>query len=177
MMATIKAFRAFVHDYAALSIYSTFLSNTKMLAREAISGYTEEVLAPWRRTVELSTVGATPGFRVDPNRPIDSLQRGERAFQLRVWQINEDRESSSNDVLITAGVEIEVFRKLAFPDEEFLYTKDEMLDSMGKLLSHEGWLALSALDAFVDPPTIEAPPERENDVLRFTVAFSAIVAP
>ena len=180
-MATLQDFRVQVQVRAASSLYRNFDSEnfTHRVFRESISGYTEEVITPVRRARVTTTVDALEIFRVDPLRVIDSLRAGEKAFQLRVWQIEEDLSSDSNTKLITAGVEIEVFRKLRFPDEEYLYTSDEMLDAMSQLLDQAAWKALTAFDSFADgdTPSIDGVPERDNDILRFTVAFSAVVAP
>ncbi len=183
-MATIQTFRQQVHDRASISLYDTKLTAKDVdlnailrYYREARSGYTEEILTPIQQVSDFSAPGDIPIWAVDTNRTIDSLHPGEKAFQLRVWQIEEDHDSSSNEVLITAGVEIEVHRRMAFPDEEYLYTSDEMLDAMGELLDHAAWLALASLDRFVETPSIDEVPERDNDILRFTVAFSAIVSP
>lgn len=183
-MATIQTFREQVQEQAVLAVYSysyfsrnVLLNDVLRVFREARSGYTEEILTPTQQDSRITTVDSLPIFPVDPDMVVDSLRAGEKAFQLRVWQIEEDRESSGNDVLLTAGVEIEVHRRMAFPDEEYLYTSNEMLAEMGKLLDHEAWKALTSLDSFVEDPSIDEAPERDNDILRYTVAFSAVVAP
>ncbi len=183
-MASIQTFRQQVTDRVALVIHfpnlfarDTLLNTVLRFYRESRTAYTEEVVTPVRQTSAYSTIGDIPINPVDPLRIIDSLRAGEKAFQLRVWQIDEDRESSSNEVLVTAGVEIEVHRRLAFADEEYLYTSDEMLDAQGQLLDHAAWLALTSLDSFVETPTIDGVPERDNDIIRYTVAFSAVVSP
>lgn len=178
-MATIQVFREQVQVHAAVSIYSHFDTGSgQRVAREAISGYTEEVLTPIRRVRQTLTVNSEEIFRVDPNRVVDSLQWGEKAFQLRVWAIEEDTTSDAKAITITAGVEIQVHRRIAFPDEEFLYTSDEMLDSMTTLLDQSAWVALTSFDSFADgdTPSIDEKPERTGDVLSYTVAFSATVA-
>ncbi len=178
-MATLQEFRSAVQLHAAVQIHVNTLvlgDAEKRIHREAISGYTEEALGPFRRSRQNTTVDALDIFQVDPDRIVDSLRPGEKAFQLRVWVIEEDLSADLNSSLLTAGVEIEVHRKVAFPDEEYLYTSDEMLADMEKLVDKSAWAGLPELDSLIDGPTIDIP-ERDNDVLRYTVAFSAVVAP
>ncbi|MEE8543671.1 MAG: hypothetical protein V3S94_07420, partial [Gammaproteobacteria bacterium] len=73
--------------------------------------------------------------------------------------------------------EIEVHRRMGFPDDEKLYVTDEMLDNHIKLIDHARWLSqIASFESFVEPPTIEIP-EIDNDVLSYTVAALCVVSP
>lgn len=179
-MATIQDFREQVQFRAAVLIHSTsYLTVTKRVFREAMSGYTDVIQTPVQRVRQVTTVDSLAIFRVDPDRVVDALRAGEKAFQLRLWLIEHDLSSDANSSLLTAGVEIQVHRRVAFPDEEYLYTSDEMLANMEDLLEPAGWTALSTFDSFADgdTPSIDSVPEIENDILSYTVEFSAVVAP
>lgn len=183
-VATIQTFRQQVHDRAGIAVHAAdyvekdlILDPVLRYFREARSGYTEAILTPIRQTSEFSTVDSIPIWQVDPARVVDSLRPGEKAFQLRVWQVEEVESSDVSSVLITASVEIQVHRRIAYPDEEYLYTSDEMLDGMGKLLDRSAWRALTSLDALLEGPIIDSVPEITNDILSYTVEFVAVVAP
>jgi hypothetical protein len=177
-VATIQAFRVQVQQLAAIAIHGTdYGSAAKRVHREARSGYSEDLRGPFKQTFEVTTVDSLAIFQVDPNRAIDALQAGEKCFQLRVWAVEIDTGSDVNVSPVTAAVEIEVHRRMADRDEEYLYTSDEMLADMLALLDPDLWTGAAAVDALLEGPSIDAVPEIENDILRYTVAFQATVTP
>ncbi len=114
---------------------------------------------------------------VDPNAKHVALQPGSKVFQLRVWPITEFAIDSNLSSLIM-GVEVEVHRMLAFPDEDEFYVADEMMENQMALLDRSSWLAEDSIRNFVDgeEPTIESV-EREDQTLRYTMTFQAVLQP
>lgn len=145
--------------------------------RQSRSAYTEAVELPVRVLTLAETVSGAVTFDVDPNAILDALQPGEKALQLRLWVIGRDREIDVNAPALVAGIEVEVHRRLAFPDEEFLYTRDEMLANQLSLTDPALWEALASLDSLVTVPTIDSVPTRDDDVIKYTVEATAVVTP
>ncbi len=57
-------------------------------------------------------------------------------------------------------------------DAENLYRTDEMLWNQGRLLSEATWRALASVDEVLEGPLMSSDPERDGDVISYTVSLS-----
>ncbi len=105
----------------------------------------------------------------------DALQPGERKVQVRTQPSEEDRGSDANAVLLEADHEITVVRSLYIEQnatDERLYRSEEMLYGMARLLDKELWEAVAEIDAVTEGPEIKSEPEREGNIITYTVSLS-----
>jgi hypothetical protein len=173
--------------------------------REARTAYSEEIVVPRQDQPTVVGDGAlipenfifrsypepTPhidAFTGITNGILTSLQQGCKTFQFRCWMIEQDEGTDSNAALTTMGIEIEVHRTILFPDEEYFYAVDEMLDNQQRLLNRStelhafsgnpiGWRAIPSLQDLVAGPVIDDVPVRETNVISYTVSVVATVKP
>jgi hypothetical protein len=169
--------------------------------REARNSYSEEIVVPRQdQPTELDNTDKDYIFRSYPeptphpdtftgitNGILTSLQQGAKTFQFRCWVVDQDEGTDSNAALWTMGMEIEVHRTILFPDEEYFYAVDEMLDNQQRLLNRSsalkttgqplGWRAIPTLQDLVAGPVIDDVPVRETNVISYTVSVVATVKP
>jgi hypothetical protein len=104
----------------------------------------------------------------------DLLLPGAKRYQIRVSPQEQDG-TDSNAVYSVADVEIEVHHCLLLrevADAENLYRTDEMLWNQGRLLSEATWRALASVDEVLEGPLMSSDPERDGDVISYTVSLS-----
>ncbi len=105
----------------------------------------------------------------------DALKPGERKVQVRPIPSEEDRTSDGNTVLLESSFEITVVRSLYIEQnatDERLYRSEEMLYGMARLLDKELWEAVAEIDAVTEGPEITSEPEREGNIITYTVSLS-----
>lgn len=110
-------------------------------------------------------------YSSDPNQ----LQQGEKGFQIRIWQVEDNGTSDSNATFQVAGVEIEILRKLFAEEDERHYTENgEMINDMERLLDQASWTDLNAASVYFegDTPSIDGVPERTDQVVSYVVTFT-----
>jgi hypothetical protein len=135
-----------------------------------VSGINGFQVFPSLRGTVLGNTGLIEGQR-------SGLEPGEKVFQFRCWQIEQDEGTDSNQSAAVMGIEIEVHRCLLFPDEEYFYCINEMLDNQQKLLNKTTWRDLVTLQSLVAGPIIDDVPILTSNVLSYTVSCSASVVP
>lgn len=178
-MATVPEVRAALIEIVRSAVYGSFrgVGHDLNIYQEARSSYsTEHWLGPRRGMVTFSPVSLVDLVPVDPQAPLTLLQPGEKTFQFRLWVIEEDLTLDSNIPSEVVGVEIEVHRKMLFPEDELLYAIDEMLNNQTVLVNKSRWTDLSEVASLVEGPSIERP-ELDGDVLSYTVSAIVEVAP
>ena len=181
-MATIQDFRRNLSLSLGSRIFGAFsglLAVGSLQFRESHSSYTEEITG-FQRGVVVESEGlfAFDTFQVDPLESLDTLQPGQKGYQLRVWVIEEDETIDSNIPALVLGIEVEVHRALVFPDEEFFYANNEMIENQRLLLDKSFWREeVTGLSSLVSGPVISSVPERLDNIIRYTVEASAVLDP
>ena len=106
---------------------------------------------------------------------IGRLAPGQKAWQLRTPVLEEDTEFDNNATYQVCGVEVTVLRCLHLgehADDENLYRQEEMLFNQSNLMSKTSWRGLSTVQGLVEGPVIEGQPERDGNVISYTVSLS-----
>lgn len=171
-MASIQDFRNQIALMAKIVVHENSFESTGLLVffESPDSWSDDEVQGPNRFTLQEGTVDSTDNFRqTDPELQFAAIQHGQKIFQLRVWVIEQTLAADSNQGVYLAGVEILVHRKLAYPDEEYLYVRDEMLVDQATFVTQVIWTNLSTVQSLVENPTIDIP-TRNADVIQYTVS-------
>ena len=154
------------------------------LTGETWSSYTDEVRARRLRTLGIGTREEYPAL----------LASGEIAYQIRCWQIREDRGTDSNIVSAVMGLEIVVHRAITNDEFENIYTggfetiggapdlRSQMLSQQQLLLSQNYWLRTgiqrpAALDEFIEGPEIPDVPTRVDNLISYTVTAEVRIKP
>jgi len=99
-----------------------------------------------------------------------SMQPGEKAFQARIWCVEQDEELDANIPASVFGAEIVVHRTLLFEDEALFYASDEMLWNQQRLTDKSRWRGVVGVDSLVDGPIIGDVPQRVDN----TVSYSCL---
>ena len=191
-MATLQGFRIEANDHVRTVVHGNFPGTIGKLAyRESPSSFSDEVVGPSRGTLiasnsdtDLLTVfpshfdafPASANFFAGQDM-ISSIQPGQKIYQLRVWTVAIDEGADSNVRLTTAGVEIQVHRKLLFPDEEAHYVRDEMLDNQFGLLFPNSWRDLSSVHSLLEVPSIDSAPVKVDNIVSYTVELQVSITP
>ena len=106
---------------------------------------------------------------------IGRLAPGQKAWQLRTPIGSTDPETNASVIYEVVDVEVVVLRCLhlgEFPDDENFYRQDEMLNDMGKLMKRQSWRDLSTVFAVDEGPLLSSAPERDGNVISYTVSLS-----
>lgn len=106
-----------------------------------------------------------------------NLQAGEKGFQLLVWQIDDSGDAGSNSVLPLVGVQIRVLRQLGFPGDETVYLDEEMFLEQRRILERQPWRDLDEVQELDEPPAIPDAPERNDNMVSYTVALQLRLNP
>ena len=105
---------------------------------------------------------------------IGRLAPGQKAWQLRTPVGAQDPEQDANVNYEVVNVEVEVHRCLhlgEFPDDENLYTQEEMLFNQSNLMNRASWQGLSTVYHVEEGPALDSAPERDGNVVSYTVAL------
>lgn len=106
---------------------------------------------------------------------IGRLAPGQKAWQLRTPIGSTDPETIATVVYEVVDVEVVVLRCLhlgEFPDDENFYRQDEMLANMSNLMKRETWRDLSTVKSVGEGPLLSSAPERDGNVISYTVSLS-----
>ena len=132
------------------------------------------------RTALLGPLSVAPSGRMlsDYDLAPVGFGNGEKGFQVRVWQVQNDGAFDGNQVYEIAGVEVQVYRKLMAEEDERLYTQGgEMLLDQGRLLTHATWTAIGFDFNDGEVPEISGVPTRTDQVIDYEVTFQMRLNP
>ncbi len=138
-----------------------------------------DALEVFVRTSVMGTLAVSPKGKLASayTDDVSLLRAGEKAFAIRVWQIDNDSEEDANAIHPVAGVEINVVRSLLVNEDEPLYTELEMLENQASLMDKIPWRALSSVNILVEGPAISSAPEREQQVIAYQVDAIVMLDP
>ncbi len=182
-MASIQDFRLELANFVPMLFFGEG-QVADNVSGELNSSYTDDFLT--------NRVDPSAGGVFDPYSSL--LAPGELGFQVRLWQIEEDRGADSNIVSQVAGLEIQVVRAISQDEIEGVYTgearrggsptpvaRGQMLEDQSRLLSRSYWKtqvnAPASLDEFIEGPAIPSAPVRIDNVISYIMESIVRIKP